>query len=140
MRKIDPLRGSILGDLFVVKGLPWGLKLKIDRMIQLRLFQPHIIKHVELVSPDSPRQAFYTLWIETLRGKYTVRKESGGMGKVLDRRSWLFSSLEDAERYFNRRIKEKTDPDRRSPRRYHTVYKRHYEYNRTKTNDTVILK
>ena len=28
-------------------------------MIQSRLFQPHIIKHADLVSPDSPRQAFH---------------------------------------------------------------------------------
>ena len=119
MWKYGSLSGSISDDLFVVKGLQCVVKLKIDRMIQLKLFQPYIIKHANLVSYDSPRQAFYTLWIETLRGKYTVRKESGGLGKVLDRRSWLFSSLDDAERYFSRRIKEKTNPDRRSPRRYH---------------------
>ena len=36
-------------------------------------------------------------------GKYTVRKESGGRGKVFDRRVWEFS-LDEAEKYFDRRV------------------------------------
>ena len=56
-----------------------------------------------------------------LRGKYMVRKESGGRGKVFDRRLWEFGSLDEAEKYFDRWVGEKTDPDRRSPRRYSVV-------------------
>ena len=55
-------------------------------MVQLKLFEPSIINSACLVSPDSPRQAFYNLWMELLWGKYTVRKESGGLEKVFDRR------------------------------------------------------
>ena len=87
-------------------------------MTQSGLFEPRIISCVDLISPESPRKAFYKLWIEMLRGKYTVRKESGGRGKVFDRRLWEFGSLDEAEKYFDRRVGKKTDPDRRSPRRY----------------------
>lgn len=89
-------------------------------MIQQDLFNPVKLKHAYLVS-ESPRKAFYRLWIDVYQGEYCVRKESGGKNKVLDRRSWCFSSQKEAEKLFNRRIREKTKPDRKSPRKYRLV-------------------
>ena len=45
-------------------------------MIQLNLFEPGIIKFDHLVA-DTPRQAYYKVWLESLMEKYLVRKESG---------------------------------------------------------------
>lgn len=91
-------------------------------MIQLRAFGPDIVKKAYLMAPESRRQAFYTLWIETAKDGYRVWRESGGMGKVWQRQAWEFSSLEEAERFFNRRIKNKTNPERKSKRKYRVVY------------------
>jgi hypothetical protein len=41
---------------------------------------------------------------------------------VLDKRSWPFENFEEAEKVFNRRIKEKTDPERKSPRKYKLIH------------------
>ena len=42
--------------------------------------------------------------------------------RVLDKRIWPFENFEKAEKVFNRRIKEKTDPNRRgSPRKYKPI-------------------
>ncbi|MBF0232940.1 MAG: hypothetical protein HQK65_07865 [Desulfamplus sp.] len=53
--------------------------------------------------------------------KYWVLKESGIGNKVLDRRKWPCESLELAEKLVKKKIKEKTNPDRRSPRKYRLV-------------------
>ena len=45
-------------------------------MIQLELFEPHVIQSVRLVAAESPRQAFYNLWLEVHRSVYRIRKES----------------------------------------------------------------
>lgn len=86
-------------------------------MIQLDLFDSRTIRHAHLVA-DSPRQAFYKIWLEGCYGKYRIRKESAIKGKVLDRRSWIFPSLDQAEKDYCRRIKGKTNPNRKSPRIY----------------------
>jgi hypothetical protein len=86
--------------------------------IQLNLFEPVSIKEVFLIVPDSPGQTFYNIRMEVYHGQYIVKKESGTRGKVWDKRSWEFDFFEDAEKYFKRRIKEKTNRDRKSPRKY----------------------
>jgi hypothetical protein len=86
--------------------------------IQLNLLKPVSIKEVFLIVPDSPGQTFYNLRLETYHGQYIVKKESGTRGKVWDKRSWEFDFFEDADKYFKRRIKEKTNRDRKSPRKY----------------------
>ena len=50
--------------------------------------------------------------------RFEYLKVSGALGKVWDKRAWEFSTLDEAEAHFNRRIREKTDPGRRSPRKY----------------------
>jgi hypothetical protein len=89
-----------------------------DYDIQLNLFEPVSIKEVCLIVPNSPGQTFYNIRIETYHGQYLVKKESGTRGKVWDKRSWTFDFFEDADKYFKRRIKEKTNRNRKSPRKY----------------------
>lgn len=77
-----------------------------------------LVQSISLVA-DSPRKAFYNIWLEEYQGQYKVRKESGIKEIVLDRRVWNFESLETALKYFNRRVKEKTNPYRKSKRIYY---------------------
>lgn len=88
---------------------------------QLNLFSQKL-KHAFLVARDSPRQAFYRIWIERNVGEVRIVKESGIKGRVLDRRCWPAESLDAAIELFHRRIKAKTNPDRKSPRKYQLVH------------------
>ena len=85
--------------------------------IQLNLFKSHTIKKTHLVA-SSPRKAFYRLRLESHLGRYVIRKESGTGEKVLDRRAWIFDSRSIAEKRFGQRVRHKTDPNRKSPRKY----------------------
>ncbi len=89
------------------------------RMKQLPLFGV-ILQSTELVAPESPRKAFYRIWIEMEMGSYYVCKESGGLDKVLDRRRWEFETLPAAEKDLGRRVREKMRPGRKV-RRYRLV-------------------
>jgi len=91
-------------------------------MKQLSLFQKEL-KHIHLVAPDSPKKAFYRLWLLKNEEEYLIRKESGIFErKVLDKRLWVFNSMGKAEKYFDRTIQKKTDPKRISPRKYIKVF------------------
>ena len=81
----------------------------------------HPIRCAHLIAPESRRRAFYRIWIEGSGSGFRVCKESGASGKFWDRRSWELGSLEEAERLFVRRIREKTDPGRKRPRIYRAV-------------------
>ena len=70
---------------------------------------------------DSPKKAFYTLRIVECLGKYSVEKESGAAGHVLDKRTWPAKNLDAAGKRFNRILKKKIDPGRKSPRKYKGV-------------------
>jgi len=87
-------------------------------MIPLEASGPNVVKNVHLMVSDTPRQTFYSIWIEEHDETFRVHKVSGARGRVWDERVWEFASLDEAERLFNRRVKEKTDPNRRSPRKY----------------------
>ncbi len=87
-------------------------------MIPLETSGPRVLKNAHLVVLNTPRKTFYSIRLEERHGTFRVLKVSGALGKVWDERSWEFSTLEEAERLFNRRVKEKTDPARRSPRKY----------------------
>ena len=87
------------------------------RFKQLSLF-PDRLCSAYLLAPDSPKKAFYRIWIEKNACIYTVCKESGAGDKVLDKRSWPFETFEDAQKLYDRRIKSKTNPDRKAPRKY----------------------
>jgi hypothetical protein len=89
-------------------------------MKQLLLF-PEIIQSAVLVA-DSPRMAFYRLCIEQhQKNMFCVHKISGSGNRPLDRRRWCFASRQDAEKRFHRLLGTKTDPNRKSPRKYRPV-------------------
>jgi hypothetical protein len=87
---------------------------------QLKLFTQKL-NSAFLVAADSPRRAFYRIWIEDTAGKIRLVKESGVRGRVLDRRIWPFTDFQEAEKAYQRRIKAKTNPDRKSPRKYRLI-------------------
>lgn len=86
-------------------------------MRQLPLF-PDILKSADLLVQDSPRDTFYRIWIEEYAGNFHVCKESGVKDRVRDRRKWPASDRDQAECIFERRVKAKTNPERKSPRKY----------------------
>ena len=91
-----------------------------ERFKQLSLF-PDRLCSAYLVAPDSPQKAFYRIWIESNACIYKVCKESGAKARILDKRSWSFEKLEEAQKMYDRRIKSKTNPDRKSPRKYQLI-------------------
>lgn len=78
---------------------------------QLSLF-PTIIKSASLIA-DSPKRAFYRIRIEEEMGRYEVVKESGAADKVLDCRRWDAPTLEKAEQFFDRKVKQKQQGNRK---------------------------
>ena len=91
------------------------------KFVQRSLF-PEIICSAYLVAMESPKVAYYRIWIEFDAGVFTVRKESGIRDRALDRRAWPFEALDDARKMFDRRIRAKTNPERKCPRKYTMVY------------------
>lgn len=87
---------------------------------QLNLFTVKVSSAL-LVAADSPSRAFYRIWIEDTHGQIRVVKESGVKGRVLDRRTWPCADVEEAEKAYQRRIRAKTNPDRKSPRKYRSI-------------------
>ncbi|MGO9529602.1 MAG: hypothetical protein ACLP3B_00320 [Syntrophobacteraceae bacterium] len=77
-------------------------------MIPLEASGPNVVKNVHLVVSNTPRQTFYSIWIEICHGTFRVLKVSGAQGRVWDRRAWEFSTLDEAEALSGRR----------SPRKY----------------------
>jgi len=75
------------------------------------------IKEVYLKA-DSPREAFYVLSIKKITDGYLVCKQSGAKGKVYHKEAWFRETLEDAESLFKKKILKKTDPNRKSIRKY----------------------
>jgi hypothetical protein len=90
------------------------------KLRQLSIF-PEIVCSAYLVA-ESPKSAFYRIWIEADAGIYTVLKESGIKGRVLDKRAWPHETLDQARKLFDRHIKSKTNQERKSPRKYTMVY------------------
>ncbi len=82
---------------------------------------PQSIRYAHLTANDSPRKAFYKIWIEGENGVYRVKKESGIKDKVLDRRSWPFESFEAAKGLYEKRIRYKTNMKAKRKRKYKLV-------------------
>ena len=76
-----------------------------------------VLKKVTLKA-QSPRNAFYVLTLERITDGFLIRKASGANGRVYDREAWFRESLSDAEKLFGRILREKTNPNRRNPRKY----------------------
>jgi hypothetical protein len=85
-------------------------------MQQLHLIPTPILEQ-HLIA-KSVRNAFYILRLVECAGAYWIEKESGTGDKILDRRTWPMKSREAALKFFNRKIREKTNPGRGSPRKY----------------------
>ena len=81
------------------------------------------LKGVLLESPDSPRGAFYQLsLLEMGDGTFLISKVSGASGRILNERSWVLETKEEAEKRFAQKIHQKTSPDLKSRRRrYHVA-------------------
>lgn len=95
--------------------------------VQLGLFW-ETLHHARLVAINHPRPVYYEIWLETMAGcGYRVRKSSGIQCRTPDKRAWRFDSLVDATRYFTAKIRQKTNLERKSPRKYRveTTYAKH---------------
>lgn len=76
------------------------------------------LKLAHLVAMNSPRQAFYRIWIEQEGQVFKVCKASGAQGRVLHRQAWEADSLVEAEDLFLKRLRSKTNQERCSRRKY----------------------
>jgi|GEM_PF-1446553 len=77
-----------------------------------------LLRTAYLIAPDSPRQAFYHLRLEQTPLSCRVVKASGAGGRVWHRQVWEFATLAQAEAMFAQRLRQKTNPIRRSQRKY----------------------
>lgn len=91
-----------------------------NRSQQRSLFSEQVCS-AYLVADNSPQKAFYRIYIEKNDFNYVVCKESGSKGRTLDKRAWSFGSIDEARKLYGQRIKSKTNPDRKSLRKYHLV-------------------
>ena len=85
-------------------------------MGQIHLF-PTITDWIELEA-KSPKRAFWKLMLEECMAEFWIIKESGAGDRVLDRRRWGPYPMAKALKLFERKIREKLNPDRASPRKY----------------------
>jgi hypothetical protein len=88
------------------------------RPVQLPLFPWRVIQFAKLKAINHPRPVYYDLWLEEFLGSYRVRKESGIEGRRPNRWLWPYPTLADAEKKFDQKIRDKTNLNRRSPRKY----------------------
>ena len=89
---------------------------KPKRPVQLSLFDSVILESKQLKALESPRGAFYNIWLirEPGQGFYIVKKESGTIHKRLDTRSWKFDNFILAKHFYQKKIIEKTNPKRKT--------------------------
>ena len=86
--------------------------------VQFGLFW-ETLRYTRLTAINHPRPVYYDIWLEAMgRGRFRVRKASGIVGRAPDIRKWNFGSLADATKYFTTKIRQKTNLERKSPRKY----------------------
>jgi len=91
--------------------------LEIAIMVQLSFFSTTI--DTVYLAADSPRQAFYRLYLTSEMGhQVRLEKEWGAKQKILGHRVHVFKSLQKAKKEMARTIREKTNPNRKSKRIY----------------------
>ena len=81
-------------------------------MTQLSLF-PNVLRSIRLQA-DSPRKAWWQLQIIECYGKYSLVKKSGIKSGLLDTRRWPMKSYEKALQIFEKKVKIKTDKNRKT--------------------------
>ncbi len=91
-----------------------------QRPIQLNLFEPTVLFSGHLAAANSQRGAFYRIWLIQDKDSFTVKKESGTQTKKLDTREWVFDHIELAEKFYNQKIRQKTNPNRKN-RKYKII-------------------
>jgi len=86
--------------------------------VQFGLFW-ETLRYTRLTAINHPRPVYYDIWLEAMvGGRFRVRKASGIVGRAPDIRKWDFDSLADATKYFAVKIRQKTNLERKSPRKY----------------------
>ena len=86
--------------------------------VQLDLFW-ETLRNARLTAITHPRPVYYDIWLEAMTsGRFRVRKASGIVGRAPDIRKWYFDSLADSTKYFTVKIRQKTNLERKSPRKY----------------------
>ena len=86
--------------------------------VQLGLFS-ETLRYARLTAINHPRPVYYDIWLEAMAGgRFRVRKTSGIVGRAPDSRKWNFDSMADATKYFTVKIRQKTNLERKSPRKY----------------------
>jgi len=85
-------------------------------MVQLSFFSTTV--DTVYLTANSPRQAFYRLYLTSEMGQVRLEKEWGAKQKILGRRVLVFKSLQKAKKEMARTIREKTNPNRKSKRIY----------------------
>lgn len=78
----------------------------------------HQIRQYQLVDANSPKKAFYSIFVIDSGFDFVVRKESGCLGKVLDVREWPRPTRAEAEALAISIVRKKTNPNRKSARHY----------------------
>jgi hypothetical protein len=71
---------------------------------------------------DSTQRAWYELALIAIRGGFLIEKHSGSDSGGLNVEIWFRRSLDAAEKKYGQILHEKTNPERKSPRKYHLVY------------------
>lgn len=85
----------------------------MKKPVQLSLFESVILRSESLMASSSPRCAVYNIWLVREPGGYVVKKESGAVGKKMVGGVWRFDGVEKAEAYFDRKVREKMNPERK---------------------------
>ncbi len=81
--------------------------------IQLNLFDPAVLRSESLKAETSRRKAFYSIRLMEECGRFSVKKESGANGKTYHEKTWFFPGETEAQSFFERKIREKTNSNRK---------------------------
>jgi len=77
-----------------------------------------VLQRARLVAA-SPKAAWYELYLVVIPHGYLIEKHSGASNSpVRQKEIWFRRDLADAENKFSKIIKDKLNPDRKSPRKY----------------------
>lgn len=76
-----------------------------------------ILRQIYLIA-DSPRKAWWQLSIEECLGNYFLIKRSGIKSGLLDQRKWGVENYEKCLKLFDKKVKSKLNPNRKSKRIY----------------------
>ena len=76
-----------------------------------------VLKHTRLIA-ESSRSAWYELYLVRLPHGFLVSKISGATGQGKLKETWFRRQMTEAESKFDKIVLDKTNPLRRSPRKY----------------------